>query len=196
MDDSKYCFVKFKYIYNNEKDEDVRVVGNLDILGNWEPKKAVKLSLNPKLDGVWKTKVKIKVPLLFNLEYKYLIFKNNNFLRWEVLSNNKNRTIKFAEKDVFILSDKPNNITPQIKKEIIDKKKGEKIIKKKKVKKKNDEIKDSSKVIIKDPDLEKNDLQELNYDSASEDKKEASKKSIEGLSLKKVDISDDDEILM
>ena len=136
MDDSKYCFVKFKYIYNNEKDEDVRVVGNLDILGNWEPKKAVKLSLNPKLDGVWKTKVKIKVPLLFNLEYKYLIFKNNNFLRWEVLSNNKNRTIKFAEKDVFILSDKPNNITPQIKKEIIDKKKGEKIIKKKKLRKK------------------------------------------------------------
>lgn len=49
---------------------------------------------------------------------------------------------------------------------------------------------------MKELDLEKNDLQELNYDSASEDKKEASKKSIENLSLKKVDISDDDEILM
>lgn len=192
MDDSKYCTVRFKYIYENEKDEDVRVVGNLDNLGNWNINEAIKLSLNPKQIGIWKTRVKIKVPISFALEYKYLIFKNNTFLRWEVIQNNRNRTVQLHEKNAFVLLDKPNDIRTQIKKEITDRKKGDKILKKKKVKKKNE----NNKEIIKELDLEKNDLQELNYDSASEDKKEASKKSIENLSLKKVDISDDDEILM
>jgi len=192
MDDSKYCTVRFKYLYDNEKDEDVRVVGNLENLGNWDTSKAIKLSLNPKQMGIWKTRLKIKVPISFAFEYKYLIFKNNTFLRWEVIPNNRNRTVQLQEKNAFVLLDKPNDIRTQIKKEITDKKKGDKILKKKKVKKKND----NNKEIMKELDLEKNDLQDLNYDSASEDKKEASKKSIENLSLKKVDISDDDEILM
>ena len=35
MDDKNYCFIRFKYIYNNQEDEDVRVVGNIEALGNW-----------------------------------------------------------------------------------------------------------------------------------------------------------------
>ena len=202
MDEKKYCFIKFKYFYNNDKDEDIRVLGNLEALGNWNTKKAIKLSLIPKLVGVWKTKEKIKIPVPFNLEYKYLIFKNNDILRWEHISNNKNRTIELTESNAsFILVDKPNEIKPQIKNEITYKKKIEKIIKKKRQKKKNEinktkDEKNNNKVVIKEPDLDKNDLQDLNYDSDTEEKKESSKKSIEGFSPKKVGISDDDDILM
>ena len=151
MDDSKYCTVRFKYLYENEKDEDVRVVGNLDNLGNWNINEAKKLSLNPKQNGIWKTKVKIKVPISFALEYKYLIFKNNTFLRWEVIQNNRNRTVQLNEKNAFVLLDKPNDIRTKIKKEITKRKKGDKILKKKKVKKKND----NNKEIMKKLDLEK-----------------------------------------
>ena len=188
MDDKKYCFVKFKYIYNNEKDEDVRVVGNIEELGLWNINKAVKLSLNPKLIGVWKTKEKIKIPLLFHLEYKYLIFKNNNFLRWENILNNKNRTVKINENNIFVLIDRPNKFSPQIIKE----NKKIKKIKKKNGKKNNNEENISLKNILKDSDLDN----DLNYDYGPEEKKESSKKSNDNVLLKMIDISDEDEILM
>ena len=204
MDEKKYCLIKFKYFYNNDKDEDVRVLGNLDVLGNWKIDKAIKLDLNPKLNGVWKTKEKIKIPLSFNLEYKYLIFKNNTFFKWEYISNNKNRTIKIMDYNgTFILLNKPNDLNTQIKRAIIDKKKIEKKPKKKKsIKKVENSLEFDEKngnrniIITKEPELIKDDLQELNYDSTNEEKKESSKKINEGLSSKKVDISDEDEILM
>ena len=189
MEDKKYCFVKFKYIYNNEIDEDVRVVGNIEELGMWEINKAVKLSLIPKMVGVWKTKEKIKIPLYFHLEYKYVIFKNNNFLRWESILNNKNRTVEIIENNVYVLIDRPNKYSPQIIKE--NKKKIK--IKKKNGKKNNKEENMSFKIILKDSDLDN----DLNYDSAPDEKKESSKKkSNENISLKMIDISDEDEILM
>ena len=202
MDEAQYCFIKFKYIYNNEKDEDVRVVGNIDALGHWKTDKAIKLSLNPKLIGVWKTKEKIKIPLSFNLEYKYLMFKNNNFSKWEYISNNKNRTLQMVDSNgPFVILDKPNELTHQIKREIIDKKKIEKKPKKKKLIKKTEKNEESdekngNKIIMKEPELDKDEYQDLNYDSTVEEKKESSKKSNEGLSFKKVDITDEDEILM
>ena len=39
----QYCFVQFKYIYNPEPFEDVRILGNIDTLGKWQPDKAIKL---------------------------------------------------------------------------------------------------------------------------------------------------------
>ena len=73
----QYCFVQFKYIYSPEDNEDVRILGNIDSLGKWQPDKAIKLIPIKKEPNSWITKEKIKIPLLFNLEYKYLIFKNN-----------------------------------------------------------------------------------------------------------------------
>ena len=81
MDTKKYCFVKFKYIYNPEEFEDVRILGNTDSLGNWDINKAIKLSLNKKEANSWITQ-KIKIELFFNLEYNYLIFKNNELKKW------------------------------------------------------------------------------------------------------------------
>ena len=193
MSNEKYGFVKFKYIYNNEKDEDVRVVGNIESLENWDITKAIKLSLNPKKLGVWKTKEKIKVPIFQQFEYKYIIFKNNKFCRWEIITNNRNRSATITENKVFVLIDNPNNFYPHIKMEIY-KKDGEK---KKKIKKKTKEIEKEEQKSDKTPiNLDKNEFQDLNYDSAEEEKNEISKKNNEVLPQKLVDISEDDEILM
>ena len=43
MDDKNCCFVRFKYNYNNQEGEDVRVVGNIETLGNWLISDAVQL---------------------------------------------------------------------------------------------------------------------------------------------------------
>lgn len=136
MEDKKYCFIRFKYLYNNQENEDIRVVGNTEALGNWNILKAIKLYLVPKQIGVWKTKEKIKIPLFQHIEYKYLIFRNNNLLRWEHISNNMNRSITIIENNVFVLIDKPDSLVTKLKKEITYKKEGDKNLKKKKLRKK------------------------------------------------------------
>ena len=182
MENDKYCFVRFKYLYNNLEKEDVRVVGNIEALGNWNILKAIKLTLVSNKIGVWKTE-KIKFPLFKNVEYKYLIFKDNNLLRWEEISNNKNREIKLTDNNVFVLINKPNELVTKIKKEVYIKK--------------NEPKKKEKKNLIKEHDSEKDDdLEDLNYDSFSEEKKESNNKNNEASTTKILDISDDDEILM
>ena len=111
----KYCFVQFKYLYNSELSEDVRILGNIDALGKWQPEKAIKLIKIKKEENSWITKEKIKIPLFFNLEYKYLIFKNNTLKAWEEISNNENRKINLTKKGNFILLDKPKYFSTKIK---------------------------------------------------------------------------------
>ena len=167
MDTKKYCFVKFKYIYNPEEFEDVRILGNTDSLGNWDINKAIKLSLNKKEANSWITQ-KIKIELFFNLEYKYLIFKNNELKKWEDITNNDNRKINLTKKENLILLDKPQFFSPQIT-----------------IEKKN---------IFSS--FENDDLNELNYESDYDEKIEA-KKIIEELPNEIVtDINDNDDILM
>ena len=206
MDDKKYGFIRFKYLYNNQENEDIRVLGDIEALGNWNILKAVKLYLLPKQVGVWKTKEKIKIPLFQKVEYKYLIFKNNSLLRWELISNNLNRSITIIENNVFVLIDQPGNFITKIKKEITYKKEGNKNLKKKKAKKKNginkenldkeNEDKKSEELLLKELEFENEDLQDLDYFSASEEKKESSKKNSDGSLTKIIDISEEDEILM
>ena len=193
MEDKNYCFVRFKYIYNNQEDEDVRVIGNIETMGNWAISKAIKLFLVPNQKNVWKTKEKIKFPINKDVEYKYIIFKNNNILRWEYIPNNKNRTVKFGENNFFVVINQPNNTTNNIF-----------LIKEKKVKmlkngeeNKDNEDKKIEQSSIKEADLENDELQDLNYASISEEKKESSKKNNnENFPMKMIDISDEDEILM
>ena len=110
----QFCFVQFKYIYNPEPFEDVRILGNIDTLGNWQPNKAIKLFLNKKEKNIWITKEKIKIPLSFNLEYKYLIFKNDSLKTWEEISNNENRKINLTKKGYYTLLDKPKYFSTEV----------------------------------------------------------------------------------
>ena len=162
----QFCFVQFKYIYTPEPSEDVRILGNIDSLGKWQPNNAIKLISIENEPNSWITKEKIKIPLNFNLEYKYLIFKNNILKTWEEISNNENRKITLTKKGLFTLLDKPKCFSTEITKE-----------------KKNVS------------EINSNDLIELNYDSDYEEKK-SSKKNSEENTNDIIDIDDNDEILM
>ena len=166
MDTKKqFCFVQFKYIYSPDSYEDVRILGNIDSLGKWQPNNAIKLIPIKNVANSWITK-KIKIPLNFNLEYKYLIFKNNTLKTWEEISNNENRKITLTKKGLFTLLDKPKCFSTEITNE-----------------KKNISEKES------------NDFIELNYDSDYDEKK-SSKKNSEENTNDIIDIDDNDEILM
>jgi hypothetical protein len=162
----QFCFVQFKYIYNPEPFEDVRILGNIDTLGNWQPNKAIKLFLNKKEKNIWITKEKIKIPLSFNLEYKYLIFKNDSLKTWEEISNNENRKINLTKKGYYTLLDKPKYFSTEVMTE-----------------KKNIS------------EYEEGDLKCLNYDSDEEEKK-SSKKTSEESNNEYIEIKDNDDIIM
>ena len=106
MRDSKYWEVKFKFKYPKNPDIDIRVTGNTESLGNWNYDIAPKLFYDSKQE-CWKTKTYIKIPASFNLEYKYLIFKNNQFEKWEEIDDN--RKVSLPEKEKLIFSDTENN---------------------------------------------------------------------------------------
>ena len=100
MRDSKYWEVKFKFKYPKNPDVDIRVTGNTESLGNWNYDIAPKLFYDSK-EECWKTKTYIKIPASFNLEYKYLIFKNNKFEKWEEIEDNRKVSLPEKEKLIF-----------------------------------------------------------------------------------------------
>ena len=120
MKESKYWEVQFKFKYPKNEDEDIRVTGNTESLGNWNYEIAPKLFYDTK-KKYWKTKTYIKIPASFNLEYKYLIFKNNKFEKWEEIE--ENRKVFLPEKEKLIFSDKENNPETTVTKHIAKSKK-------------------------------------------------------------------------
>ena len=106
MKESKYWEVKFKFKYPKIPGEEIRVTGNTESLGNWNYDSAPKLFFDSK-KNCWKTKTFIKIPASFNLEYKYLIYKNNKFEKEEDIESN--RKVEMPEKEKLIFSDEQNN---------------------------------------------------------------------------------------
>ena len=106
MKESQYWEVKFKFKYPKIPGEEIRVTGNTESLGNWNYDSAPKLFFDPK-KNCWKTKIFIKIPASFNLEYKYLIYKNNKFEKEEDIESN--RKVEMPEKEKLIFSDEQNN---------------------------------------------------------------------------------------
>lgn len=113
MKESKYWEVKFKFKYPKNPGEEVRVTGNTESLGNWNLDIAPKLIYDSKKE-LWKTKAYLKIPASFNLEYKYLIFKEEIFDKWEDIETN--RKVVMPEKEKLVFSDEDNNPETYVKK--------------------------------------------------------------------------------
>ena len=113
MKESKYWEVKFKFKYPKNPGEEVRVTGNTESLGNWNLDIAPKLIYDSKKE-LWKTKAYLKIPASFNLEYKYLIFKEEIFDKWEDIESN--RKVVMPEKEKLVFSDEDNNPETYVKK--------------------------------------------------------------------------------
>jgi trehalose-6-phosphate synthase len=93
MSEPKYCFIQFKLTFNTVPGEEIRVIGNIPELGSWDINKGERM-ITSKLDyPIWKTKENIKVSQDTLIQYKYVVFKNGIFDKWEILPNNSNRTL-------------------------------------------------------------------------------------------------------
>ena len=163
MKEAKYWEVKFKYNYPNIPGEEVRVAGNTESLGNWNVEIAPKLIYDLKKE-CWVTKNHIKIPASFDLEYKYLIYKNNKLEKWEQLESN--RKVKLPEKEKLIFNDEQNNpetsvvrYCPKTKKKVTTK-----------MSSKN--LKTSLKGVLKPPKLKKmaSTKKKIKHDNATDEK--------------------------
>ena len=116
MEEQKYCYVQFKFSCNLQEGEEVRVVGSIEELGKWDIKKSEKLIFS-KLDiPIWKSKENIKIPQNTFFEYKYVIYKNGIFDRWENIPSHINRNFTILNMIRVIILDKENDKNSQIEK--------------------------------------------------------------------------------
>ena len=123
MKESKYWEVKFKFKYPKNPGEDIRVSGSTDSLGNWNIELASKLIYDAKKEH-WKIKNYIKISASFNLEYKYLIFKDDHFEKWQDIETN--RKVELPEKKKLVFSDEKDDPKTNVKKHLAKtKKKGD-----------------------------------------------------------------------
>jgi len=76
-----YCFIQFKCTYPTNANEELYIVGNIKELGNWDVKKAEKLTSNKGFS--YKTSKNIKVKQDVEIQYKYIIYTNGVFSHWE-----------------------------------------------------------------------------------------------------------------
>ena len=112
MGENEFCYVQFKYECLIAEGEEVRIVGNKEELGNWDINQAEKLSISNI--NVWKSRENIEIPINTTVEYKYVIFKNDKFERWEELPNNENRKVFIENKFKVLVIDKQGDSNSKI----------------------------------------------------------------------------------
>ena len=88
--EGKSCLVLFQYKCNIKKEEEIRIIGGHESIGNWNVDRSQKLIYDSS-ENIWKTEENILLPQNTTIEYKYIVFRDNNLIRWEELPNNRNR---------------------------------------------------------------------------------------------------------
>jgi len=57
-----HCNIHFRVKYFTEFEETVKVLGNIDALGNWDPSKGLELTTTPHNYPFWMNETPIEVP--------------------------------------------------------------------------------------------------------------------------------------
>ena len=73
--------INFSIKYDTSFGDKIKITGNKEQLGNWDPEKAIELEWNP--ENLWKTSLSIQKENLKDLEFKYVCQKANGELVWE-----------------------------------------------------------------------------------------------------------------
>jgi hypothetical protein len=71
----------------------------------WDINKSEKMVTSKLEFPVWKTKENIKVRQNSEIEYKYIIFKDKKFFKWETLPNNLNRIVQIKNLVRMVIHD-------------------------------------------------------------------------------------------
>jgi len=71
------CHVIFKVKFFTEFSETVKILGNLDALGGWNPNLALELKTTPETYPYWETQNPIRLSTGARMEFKLAVFKGS-----------------------------------------------------------------------------------------------------------------------
>lgn len=112
-----HATIIFKCKFNTEFGQTLRIVGNIEELGSWEPSKSLIMTTNENLYPVWESTQEITGPVGMEIHYKYVVYdKNNNSYIWENLKENANRKHTITSSGIFVVNDEKNTNNSYIQK--------------------------------------------------------------------------------
>jgi len=111
-----HATIYFKCKFRTNPGQILRVVGNIEELGCWDPSKSMIMRTNPDTYPIWES-TEIPAPVGMEILYKYILYeeKTNSYI-WEILHNNRNRKFSISSSGIFILNDEEGLIECQVHK--------------------------------------------------------------------------------
>jgi len=107
----------FKCKYKTEFGQILRIVGNIEELGSWEPSKSLTMTTNDSLYPIWESTQEITGPVGMEIYYKYVVYdKNKNSYIWESLNDNANRKHVITSSGIFVVNDEKKSLNSFIQK--------------------------------------------------------------------------------
>lgn len=101
-----HATVIFKCKYKTKYGEQIRIVGNIEELGSWDPCKAMLMATNSEIYPIWESTGDVTGPVGMEINYKYVVVNENNSLcRWEEFKEDYNRKFTIASSGIFVLND-------------------------------------------------------------------------------------------
>jgi hypothetical protein len=110
-----HATIIFKSKFSTNYGENLRIVGNIEELGSWEPNKSIEMTTNKDTFPIWQSSTEITGPVGMEIIYKYVIEKEGNYI-WENLKNNQNRKFTISNSGIFIINDEENSINSYVQK--------------------------------------------------------------------------------
>jgi hypothetical protein len=112
-----HATIIFKCKYPTEFGQILRIVGNIEELGSWEPSKSLIMTTNDVNYPIWESTQEITGPVGMEIHYKYVVYdKNKNTYIWENLKDNANRKHIITSSGIFVVNDEKNSCNSFIQK--------------------------------------------------------------------------------
>ena len=110
-----YGTITFKVKYETVLGQEVRLVGNIEELGSWDPKKSILMTTNNDIYPYWISTQEITGPIGMGILYKYLIYDNHlkKFI-WE--NEDQNRFFEIEHPGKFEIGEEKGKKIRTIKK--------------------------------------------------------------------------------
>lgn len=112
--------ITFKCKYETEFGEELFIIGNIEELGSWEPKKAIRMETTKDAYPMWTITNTFVCPVGMEIFYKYIVKKTNPTTNeveiiWEELPNNApNRHIVITSSGNFDIYDEKSKLSQEV----------------------------------------------------------------------------------
>ena len=112
-----HATIIFKCKFETEFGQTLRIVGNIEELGSWEPAKSLTMITNQANYPVWESTQEITGPVGMEIYYKYVIYdKTKNIYIWENSKENENRKHIITSSGIFVVNDDRNSMNSFVQK--------------------------------------------------------------------------------